>query len=212
MTSIKQFTFNPFMENTYLLYDESKEAVVIDCGCLFRKEKDALSAFIENNNLHLKRLLSTHYHFDHVIGNTFIYERYGLRPEMHRDEFNKAFTLNIQLAKFGMSERIEDVEPARYIEDNEEIRFGHSVLKALLVPGHSPGSLAFYNETDAFVIVGDVLFHCGIGRTDLWGGHYNTLISSIQNRLLPLPDPTVVYPGHGPATTILNEKTHNPFL
>ena len=212
MTSIKQFIFNPFMVNTYLLYDESKEAVAIDCGCFFQQEKNDLSAFIEDNNLHLKRLLSTHYHFDHVIGNAFILERYHIRPEMHRDEFNKAFTLDVQLKKFGMSKFIEDVEPAKFIEDNEEIRFGHTVLKALLVPGHSPGSLAFYNETDAFVIVGDVLFQGGIGRTDLWGGNYHTLINSIQNKLFPLPDRTAVYPGHGPSTTILDEKTDNPFL
>ena len=131
---------------------------------------------------------------------------------MYRDECNESFTLNIQLAKFGMSAQMEDIEPVKYIADNEEIRFGHSVLKALHVPGHSPGSLAFYNEADSFVIVGDVLFQGSIGRIDLWGGNYNTLITGIHNKLLPLPDNTVVYPGHGPVTTIGNEKNDNPYI
>ena len=213
MITIKKFTFNFFGENSYLLFDETKEAVLIDCGCIMPEEEEALSVFLEKNGLTLKRLLSTHYHFDHVIGNSYIFHKYGIRPEIHREEKNVATpTLNMQASKFGIQMDFEEVEPLKNIEDNEEIHFGNSALKAILVPGHSPASLAFYSETDNFLISGDVLFQDSIGRTDLWGGNYGTLISSIEKRLLILPDNTTVYPGHGPSTTIGNEKINNPYL
>ena len=213
MITIKQFTFNFFGENTYLLYDETKEAIIIDCGCITPEEENALSNFINKNNLTLKRLLSTHYHFDHVIGNIYIFHEYGIRPELHKGEKNGTTpTLNMQAAKFGIPMKFEEIEPLRNIEDNEDIHFGHSVLKAILVPGHSPASLAFYSVADNFVIAGDVIFQDSIGRTDLWGGDFGTLISSITNRLLILPDNTIIYPGHGPSTTIGSEKANNPYL
>lgn len=213
MIHIKQFTFNFFGENTYLLYDETKEAVLIDCGCIHPDEEKVLSDFINTNELILKRSLNTHYHFDHVIGNAYIFHTYGIRPEFHKNERNNhSPTLNMQASKFGIPMNFEDIEPARNIEDNEEIHFGNSILKALLVPGHSPASLAFYSQPDRFIIAGDVLFSGSIGRTDLWGGDFGTLISSIQNKLLTLPDDTTVYPGHGPSTTIGTEKINNPYL
>ena len=213
MITIKEFTFNFFGENTFLLYDETKEAVLIDCGCITPNEENTLSDFIKNNNLTLKRLLSTHYHFDHVIGNAYIFHKYGIRPEMHKDEKNGTTpTLNMQASKFGIPTSFEEIDLLNNIEDNEEIRFGNSVLKAILVPGHSPASLAFYGEADKFVIAGDALFQGSIGRTDLWGGDYGTLISNITDRLLTLPNDTTVYPGHGPSTTIGAEKANNPFL
>ena len=213
MITVKQFTFNFFGENTYLLYDKTKEAVLIDCGCITPDEENRLSDFIDKNNLTLKKLLNTHYHFDHVIGNAYIFHKYGIRPEIHRGEKNaNTPTLNMQASKFGIPMNFEEIEPARNIEDNEDIHFGHSVLKAIFAPGHSPASLVFYSEADKFLIAGDVLFLGSIGRTDLWGGDYNTLIESIRNRLLTLPDDTTVYPGHGPSTTIGAEKNSNPFL
>ncbi|MDR0393888.1 MAG: MBL fold metallo-hydrolase [Tannerella sp.] len=213
MITVKRFTFNFFGENTYLLYDETKEAVLTDCGCITPDEENILSGFLKKNNLTLKRLLSTHYHFDHVIGNAYIFHQYGIRPEIHRDEKNAGTpTLNMQASKFGIPMNFEEIEPSRYIEDNEEIHFGHSVLKAILVPGHSPAGLAFYSEADKFVLVGDALFLNSIGRTDLWGGDYDTLISSIINRLLTLPDDTTVYPGHGSSTSIGTEKVNNPYF
>jgi Zn-dependent hydrolases, including glyoxylases len=213
MITIKQFTFNFFGENTYLLYDETKDAVIIDCGCIMPEEEKKLSVFLEKNDLTLKKLLSTHYHFDHVIGNTYIFHKYGIRPEIHRDEKNAATpTLNMQASKFGIPMNFEEIEPLRYIEDNEEIRFGNSVLKAILVPGHSPASLAFYSEADNLLFSGDTLFQDSIGRTDLWGGDFGTLIINLEERLLTLPDNTTVYPGHGPSTTIGNEKSNNPYL
>jgi glyoxylase-like metal-dependent hydrolase (beta-lactamase superfamily II) len=213
MITIKQFTFNFFEENTYLLYDETKKAVLIDCGCINPKEENTLSGFIDKNNLTLEKLLSTHYHFDHVVGNAYIFHKYGIRPEIHRDEKNADTpTLRMQASKFGIPMNFEEIEPLRNIEDHEEIHFGHSVLKAILVPGHSPASLVFHSEADHFIIAGDVLFLSSIGRTDLWGGDHNTLIENIKNRLLTLPDETAVYPGHGPSTTIGAEKANNPYL
>ena len=213
MINVKSFVFNFFRENTYLLYDQTKEAVLIDCGNITQHEENTLSGFIEAYHLQPKRLLCTHYHFDHVIGNTFIYHKYGLRPEMHMDEFGaNAPTLQMQALRYGRNMHFEEIEPTRYINDDEEIHFGASVLKAMYVPGHSPGSLAFYSEADHFVVSGDVLFPGSIGRTDLYGGNFNQLINSIKIRLLALPDTTIVYSGHGPATTIGIEKARNPFI
>jgi len=213
MINIKPFVFNFFRENTYLLYDSTKEAVLIDCGCITKNEEDTLSGFIKANELQLKRLLCTHYHFDHVIGNTYIYHTYGIRPELHKEELSvNAPTLRMQALRYGRNMRFEEIEPSDYIDDHDEISFGASVLKAMHVPGHSPGSLAFYNEAGHFVVSGDVLFPGSIGRTDLFGGNYNQLIASIKNRLLLLPDNTIVYAGHGPTTTIKIEKNHNPFI
>lgn len=213
MTNVKSFVFNFFKENTYLLFDQTKEAVLIDCGCMSKFEENTLSVFIEDNNLQLKRLLCTHYHFDHAIGNTFIFNKYGLRPELHRDEIiANSPTIKMQALQYGRNMIFEEIEPIRFIDDDEEIKFGDSVLKAMLVPGHSLGSLAFYCEADHFVISGDVLFPGSIGRTDLFEGDHNQLIASIKNRLLPLPGNTIVYSGHGPSTTIATEKSQNPFL
>jgi glyoxylase-like metal-dependent hydrolase (beta-lactamase superfamily II) len=213
MITVKQFTFNFFGENTYLLYDETKEAAVIDCGCITPGEEKTLTDYVCKNKLTLKRLLSTHYHFDHVIGNSYIFREYGIRPEMHKGEKNRNTpTLDMQASKFGIPMHFEETEPLRNIEDSEDVHFGRSALKAILVPGHSPASLAFYSEADRFVIAGDVIFQRSIGRTDLWGGDYDTLIASIRNRIFTLPGDTIIYPGHGPSTTVDCEKANNPYL
>ena len=213
MITVKTFVFNFFQENTYLLYDQTKEAVIIDCGCISPHEEAVLSRFIADNQLTLKRLFCTHYHFDHVIGNAFIYHQYGIRPELHRDEKNaNTPTLQMQAMKYGRNMKFEEIEPAGYIEDNNDLYFGASVLKAILVPGHSPASLAYYSKDDAFVVSGDVLFYGTIGRTDLFGGDFNTLVSSIRNRLMTLHDNTIVYTGHERSTTIGFEKAYNPYL
>ena len=213
MITVKSFVFNFFGENTYLLYDQTHEAALIDCGCLMPHEEKVLSGFIDDNRLILKRLLCTHYHFDHVIGNAYIFHKYGIRPEIHKGEVGaNTFSLKEQANRFGRGLRFDEIEPDLFIEDNEEIHFGASVLQALLIPGHSPASLAFYCKADGFVVSGDVLFPGSIGRTDLYGGNYSQLITGIQTRLLTLPDNTIVYPGHGPSTTIGAEKMYNPYL
>lgn len=208
--TIKVFTFNPFMENTYLLYDETNEAVIIDAGCLSEIERSVLKQYIEENGLTLKRLLNTHLHLDHQFGNKFVSETYNIAPEANQlDEF-LIDTYPIQTAAFGFNNAGEAQPLGRYIEDGEKIKFGNTELQAIHVPGHSPGSLAFYNEKEGILFSGDVLFLESIGRTDLMGGDHATLINSITERLFILPDKTVVYPGHGDVTTIGYEKQYNP--
>jgi len=210
--TIKTFTFNPIQENTYLVYDETLEAVVIDAGCISKVEKRALKQYIEDNNLTLKRVLNTHLHFDHQFGNRFLFETFGIKPEAGKDDEYLLENVIAQTRSFGMDIDEEAQPLGGYIIENQEIKFGNSSLTAFHVPGHSPGSMAFYAEKDGVLFAGDVLFRGSIGRTDLPGGDYATLIQSITQKLLPLPDSTVVYSGHGPQTTIGFEKKNNPFL
>ena len=209
---IKTFTFNPIQENTYLVYDESNEAVVIDAGCVSEIEKRALKNYIEDNELMLKRVLNTHLHFDHQFGNKFLFNTFGIKPEAGEEDEYLLENVISQTRSFGMAVDEEAQPLGGYITDNQEIKFGNTTFKALHVPGHSPGSMAFYDEKEGVLFAGDVLFRASIGRTDLPKGDYATLILSITNKLLPLPDSTVVYSGHGPATTIGFEKKNNPFL
>jgi len=210
--TIKTFTFNPFQENTCLLFDETKEAVLIDAGCITETEKLTLKRFIDENGLTLKRLINTHLHLDHQFGNKFVADTFGLLPEANQqDEFLLANVVE-QARSFGFSVEEEAQALGAYINEDDEIKFGNCSLKAIHVPGHSPGSLAFYSEKEGVVFAGDVLFRNSIGRTDLPYGDYATLILSITKKLLPLPDSTVVYCGHGPSTTIGSEKNSNQYL
>ena len=209
---IKTFTFNPIQENTYLVYDESNEAVVIDAGCVSEIEKRALKNYIEDNELMLKRVLNTHLHFDHQFGNKFLFNTFGIKPEAGEEDEYLLENVISQTRSFGMAVDEEAQPLGGYITDNQEIKFGNTTFKALHVPGHSPGSMAFYDEKEGVLFAGDVLFRASIGRTDLPKGDYATLINSITDKLLPLPDSTVVYSGHGPATTIGFERKNNPFL
>jgi len=210
--TIKTFTFNPIQENTYLVYDETNEAVVIDAGCISDIEKRALKNYIEDNGLTLKRVLNTHLHFDHQFGNKFLYTTFGIMPEAGKEDEYLLENVIAQTRSFGMAVEEEAQPLGGYITDNQEIKFGNTTFKAFHVPGHSPGSMAFYDEKEGVLFAGDVLFRASIGRTDLPKGDYATLINSITDKLLPLPDSTVVYSGHGPATTIGFEKKNNPFL
>jgi glyoxylase-like metal-dependent hydrolase (beta-lactamase superfamily II) len=197
--------------NTYVLYDETKEAVIIDCGVSNDREEKQLKEFIQSTELKLKYLLNTHLHFDHVLGSHFIYENYGLKPQYHEAE-DAMPNLKMQAGSFGLSLDYEPVKAGRFIQNGELIQFGNTTLKALLTPGHSPGSLSFYCEKDACVFTGDALFRHDIGRTDLWGGDEDTLINAIRNQLLTLPEDTKIYPGHGPASTVKEEKLQNPYI
>ncbi|MDD3321488.1 MAG: MBL fold metallo-hydrolase [Paludibacter sp.] len=210
--TIKTFTFNPFQENTYLLYDETNEAVIIDAGCIFDAEKQLLKKFIEENNLIVKCLINTHLHLDHQFGNKFVTETFGIKPQAHIEDEFLLDNVEAQARSFGFPINEEAQPLGSYIVENQEIQFGNSSLIAIYVPGHSPGSLAFYSEKDGVLFAGDVLFKGSIGRTDLVKGDYATLILSITKKLLPLPDSTTVYSGHGPATTIGYEKVNNPYL
>lgn len=210
--TIKIFTFNPFQENTYLLYDETNEAVLIDAGCLFELEKQQLKKFLDDNKLTLKRVINTHLHLDHQFGNKFIFDTYGLSPEAGQEDEFLLDNVIAQARSYGFSVNEEAQPLGKYIVENQEIKFGNSSLKAIHVPGHSPGSMAFYSSGEGVLFAGDVLFQGSIGRTDFAKGDHATLILSIKKKLFPLPDSTVVYCGHGPTTTIGYEKINNPYL
>lgn len=208
---IYKLIFSPIEVNTYILEDESGNCAIIDCGCYNRKESDQLADFIKNKNITPVLLLNTHCHLDHIFGNKFILERYNLRTfSNENDEMNRNDA--VQHARlFGLTMDIPP-EPVGFLTDNQIITFGTTELVTLHVPGHSPGSLGFYSEKNNCVFTGDALFAGSIGRTDLSGGDYDTLIKSIKNKLFVLPPSTVVYPGHGKETTIEREINSNPFF
>ena len=212
MITIKTFVFNYFSVNCFLLHDETKEAVLIDCGVFRKKEEDELIQYVKENELTIKRYLCTHMHLDHIFGNAFVYRTFGLKPETHKTEVEKLPSIEAQAQLFRLRIQMENIPVEKFLVGNETIPFGNSELKTLLVPGHSPGSLVFYNEKERFILTGDTLFNGGIGRTDLWGGNHEVLIAAIKDKLFSLPDETVVYPGHGPETRIIDEKLNNPFL
>ena len=211
MANVATFTFNPFQENTYVVYDDTKEAIIFDPGCYNAAEQQELVNFIDANGLKLVRLINTHCHIDHVFGNGFIAETYNLPLEIHKGEAQVLEMQPMIAAKYGIT--LAPSPPAsKFIEEGDIIQFGNTKLEALLTPGHSPASLSFYCQEHRFVIAGDVLFYMSIGRTDLQGGSFETLINSIKTKLLPLGDDVRVYPGHMQATTIGFEKANNPFL
>ncbi|MDR1119782.1 MAG: MBL fold metallo-hydrolase [Dysgonamonadaceae bacterium] len=209
---IKIFVFNIISVNTFILYDDTHEAVIIDCGCLKADEQTALTDFIKDNKLIVKHLLNTHLHMDHAFGNTFAAQTFGLQPEGNRLDETELPPLQQQAARFGIQINDPAIPFGSYLDDGDTVSFGLNTLHCLHVPGHSPGSLAFYSPEAACVFSGDVLFQGSIGRTDLWGGDFNTLIAGIRNKLLTLPDHTTVYPGHGSPTTIGEEKRFNRYL
>jgi len=208
---IYKIVFSPIEVNTYILEDESGDCAIIDCGCYDRKESDRLADFIKNKNINPVLLLNTHCHLDHIFGNKFILERYNLRAfSNENDEMNRNDAVQHAML-FGLTME-SPPEPAGFLTDNQIITFGRTELVALFVPGHTSGSLGFYSEKNNCVFTGDALFAGSIGRTDLPGGDYDTLIKSIRNKLFVLPPSTVVYPGHGNETTIEKEINSNPFF
>ncbi len=211
MMEIKQFTVNFFGENCYLLYDETKEAILIDCGCMNTDEFMQVKTTIEQLQLEPKHLICTHYHVDHLMGAAFVHKYYSLLPEVCQTDVITLPAISKQAAMFGLP-NIQDTAIGTYLNEGDIVRFGHTELNVLAVPGHSPGSLAFYQKEKGCVFVGDALFAGSIGRTDLWGGNAQQLVDSIHKSLFTLPDSTVVYPGHGPMTTIAYEKSNNPYL
>ena len=211
MFTIKQFVFSPIQENTYVLYNETGECLIIDPGCYFGNERNELKEFIQESGLTPKYLLNTHCHLDHVFGNKFVFTTYSLVPHIHEKELPVLERAAEAGIRWGMPFDNYKGELI-FLREGDTIRLGNDELKVLFAPGHSPGHIAFYCAAQHFVIGGDVLFHRSIGRTDLPGGDYDTLIESIRSVFFNLPDDTTVYPGHGPETTIGYEKVHNPFL
>jgi hydroxyacylglutathione hydrolase len=209
--NIQTFVFNPVQENTYVVWDETGECAIVDAGCFSPKEFEKLDGFIKSKNLKPVKLINTHGHFDHIFGVEQCRKAYNLQWEAHNGDNFWIDGVVGKAALFGIT--VQPVSlPEIELNDGDTIQFGNSTLKVLHVPGHSPGSVCFYDEKAKILITGDVLFNGSIGRTDLPGGDFETLISGIKSKLLVLPDDVVVYPGHGPASTIGDEKYQNPYL
>ena len=212
MAHVAAFEFNPFQENTYIVYDETKECIIFDPGCYQAAERQQLDEFIASAGLKPVRLINTHCHVDHVLGNKHVAEKYGLKLEMHKGEIPVLQSVPMVCQMYGIPGYDPSPEGEVWLEEGDVVTFGETKLEVLFTPGHSPASLSFFCRADGFLIAGDVLFQNSIGRTDLPGGDFDTLIRSIKEKLFPLGDEVKVYPGHGPATTIGYEKGHNGFL
>ena len=211
MLQIKSFIFSPIQENTYLLYNQQQECIIIDPGCYFDDEKEILKNFIDQQQLKPVYLLNTHCHLDHVFGNKYIHDTYQLTLHLHEKEK--------QVLGFAPTSGLMYNMPfTNYsgdfilLKDGDKVLLGEDELQVIEAPGHSPGSICFYCKKQNFIIGGDVLFQRSIGRTDLPGGNHQTLLDSIRKKLFVLPDETVVYSGHGATTTIGEEKLYNPYL
>ena len=212
MTTVQSFEVNYFSENTYIVYDETKEGVIIDCGCMNKEEQQLISRFVSEQQLTLKRYLCTHLHLDHIFGNQFVWKQYGLKPEASKADVEGLPSPIDQAKAFRLPLAIQEVAVEHFLAGGQIVQFGKTQLEVISVPGHSPGGLAFYNRQNGFVIVGDSLFAGSIGRTDLWGGSQELLQAALRDRILSLPDETIVYPGHGPETRVIDEKFSNPYL
>jgi hydroxyacylglutathione hydrolase len=211
MLKLKSFTFNPFQQNTYLIWDENGEAAIIDPGNHSQTEHTIIHQFVESHQLQLKRCLLTHAHIDHILGCDFIYRTYNLLPEAHEQELFFINRMSQSATMYGIPFE-QSPTPISFLVEGQVLSIGGVQLTCLFTPGHSPGSISFYCEASNVVISGDALFMQSIGRTDLPMGNHDTLIESIRSQLFTLPSNTKVYSGHGPSTTIGFEKINNPFL
>ena len=208
---IRTLVFNPISVNTYILSDGSGDCAIIDCGCYDSKEFEELTSLLEGEKLKPVLLLNTHCHLDHVFGDRLMHDKYGLGALCHHDDLMNRKRAVDHARMFGLSME-PPPEPAGYLSGGDKVRFGNSELEVIHVPGHAPGSLAFYSKKDKLVFTGDALFEGSIGRSDLPGGNHETLLNSIRERLFILPADTVVYPGHGNSTLIGDELRFNPYF
>jgi hydroxyacylglutathione hydrolase len=211
MLHIKSFTFNPFQENTYLVYDDSGEAALVDPGCFTSPEKKELEDFITNKGLTLTQLWNTHCHIDHVLGNAWAMKTFDLPLHIHPNELPVLKSVEVYAPNYGFH-GYESSEASGFFREGQELKVGNELLQVIFVPGHSPGHVVFYHEASAQCLAGDTLFKGSIGRTDLPGGNHSLLLEKIKSQLFVLPEETVVYPGHGPETKIGFEKVYNPFV
>ena len=211
MANVQSFVNNPYQENTYLLFDETGECAIIDPGVYTAAEQNAVVAFIKDNNLKPALLLNTHCHIDHVLGDKFVFDQYGLKPQFHEGESEVLAAVVAYAPSMGFRYDPSPL-PDTYLPETGTVKFGNAELELIFAPGHSPAHLCFYDKAANILIGGDVLFRNSIGRTDLPGGNYSTLIKNIEEKLFLLPDDCTVYPGHGPETTIGYEKQTNPYL
>jgi len=208
---IYKFVFSPIEVNTYIVTDQSSDCAIIDCGCYDREESEELEKFIESKKLNPVLLLNTHCHLDHIFGNRFVLEKYNLKTNSSELEESNRKNAAQHALLFGLKMG-QPPEPGRFLKENDVVKFGSAEFLVKHVPGHSPGSLSYYSEKGNCIFTGDALFAGNIGRTDLPGGNYETLIENIKNKLFVLPPDTVVYSGHGNETTIKKEMNTNPFF
>ncbi len=211
MVTVKKIVFNPFQENTYVIYDETNSCIIVDPGCYEKHEEQELIDFIESKNLKPTTIASTHSHIDHVFGNNAIKEYFNIPLTICKQDEETLARVPSYAPMYGFS-NFNPSKPDNFFNLEQGLSFGNTTLEIRFVPGHAPGHVVFISHAEQFVINGDCLFNGSIGRTDLPGGDFDTLINSIKEQLFTLPDEYTVYCGHGPETTIGNEKKHNPFL
>ena len=209
---VKSFTFNPFQENTYIVYDSTKECIIIDPGCNTLNEQNILKQFITENDLNPVKLINTHCHIDHIFGNKFASEQWKVDLYMHKSDLNTLQNASKVAEIYGFENYKPSPLPKYFLDHDDMLNFGKSNFKVLFTPGHAPGHICLHSKENNILISGDLIFLKSIGRTDLPGGDYDTLINSIKKSILPLPNETQIFCGHGPPTTISFEKQHNPFL
>ena len=210
--NIKIFTFNQFFENTFIISDSTNECIIIDPGCYDKNEKQILQDYILSNNLVPTRLINTHCHIDHILGNNFVSKTWDLELEIHHKDIDLLKNSKNIADLYGFVNYENSPITNKFLVEGDIIEFGKSNLEVLFTPGHAPGHISLYSKNENFIISGDVLFNNSIGRTDLPGGNYSTLIDTIKSKILCLDDSTVVYCGHGPSTTVGKERINNPFL
>lgn len=211
MIQIKKFTFNPIQENTYVLYDETGECIIVDAGCFFDYEQQELDQFIQEKQLKPVKLVNTHCHFDHILGINYCRSKYNIPFYAHQEDAFLVDAITEHGDRFGVP--VEPVDPAdHFLTEGQPVVFGNSSLEVIHVPGHAPGHVVLHQPDQQFMLVGDVLFYGSIGRTDLPKGNFEQLVGNIKNKLFIFPNETVVYSGHGPETSIGFEKKSNPFL
>ena len=213
MLKLDSFVFNPFAENTYVVYDDdTKECAIIDPGCSNEGEENELFGFIDSHRLKPLMVINTHGHIDHIVGNTAVKKRYGVPVAAHPNVKDDFLRSRQQAQMFGLSFMVDCELPDRDLEDGEIVKVGESTLEVISTPGHAMGSISLYAEIEGWVFTGDALFCRSIGRTDFPGGNYEQLRTNIIERLFHLPDDTEVYSGHGESTTIFDERKYNMFL
>jgi hydroxyacylglutathione hydrolase len=210
MMHVHKLTYNPFQENTYIVSDDTHECVIIDPGCYFREEQEHLLMYVQKNELKPVKLINTHCHIDHVLGNYFVSKEWQLELGIHEADIPTLTSIPNYASLYGFEGYQLSPDPSYFIKEGDKIRFGNSELDVLFGPGHAPGHLAFYSLEDDFVINGDILFQGSFGRVDLPGGDFQTLKSTILDKMFNLPETMTVYCGHGPETTIGQEKATNP--
>lgn len=209
---IKQFQFNDISVNTYVVWDsQTLDAVIIDPGCYYPQEEQTLKQFVEDNKLSINHILNTHLHFDHIFGNNFAEETFGVAAKAHNADMPWLLQIGRRLASFGIqyNKSVNPIKPENFLQEGDVIRFGRHTFHILHIPGHSPGSLVYYCKEENTLFCGDVLFKGSLGRYDFADSNGTALVQGIRQKLFTLPDNTIVYSGHGPSTTIGTEKVYN---